>query len=1018
MGARIVCGAGPRGLEQAWLAELLADQQSVRLDPARLRLPGVVLVPSRSLRQHCMASAVAELADLGGVLLGVRIVALPAFVHSLLEPGQHSGSLAFGALVQRAAAVEFGPTQTAAELSLVEAAVRDLLHAHYQPELEPVCREALRAAGLPRSIVGRAEALLAIAAQVCVESERQGVCAPGAEFARAIQVLRDRHEAGWRWLHIVGFADATGSALEFLEQLIQQPEVTLYQDGLASQLEERGFGLRLRERLLAASGASRSQLDADAEGRIELVRGRVEAAELREVARSIEACIEQGLKPERIGIVARGMEQSAARLRLTLQDLGVPCSAIEVRGTIGADERAARALQELVRSGEEWRLARWALARGRAWAQDGWQLLAACHLLGATTLAQLAELDLAVRMGGLERLALPSPDLADPELAAPQTVARESIAGLVSAARALREDWLALLGRRGHTSQLLPACGEFLHQHFALDPQHWEQLERSLLEDAAPGFEWRAQEFLQCLLREYATRCRAPLAGSGGGVAILDVMEARARTFDALFVIGLQAGRFPQRSAEDPLLPESVRRALQPVLETLPLKSGIRAEDQYYFESLLRSASRVTLSWSIGDELGVELAVSPLVEALVRERGLQLPDPCDLPQSWRGREDSTPAERSLARAVQAPELEHARVLEELWAPERALAHQTVLLELEPGWSGRARPGLYLGRVGRALPPDRPVSVSAFESTARCPWQAFLRRVLRLRTVQDPLASVPDLPANVVGLVVHKVLEQLATPQGDFRWPDEARLLACTEQAAEAIVRREQLAPLGLRHWLVQLALPYLRVAGELQGQASIRVLGVEQRGEMALSGTGRKLRFIADRVEQSESGALWTDFKTGKPLTSNSKQREGPLLQAIESGEHLQVAVYAVANAAHGRYLYLGAHTPDHARVIGSAAVADPVELVKALEGALQRLDQVWIHGGFVPRLAQRGKDEEPSTCEHCEVRLACQRGDSGAKLRLQRWLQAPPDPTAAQYERAAHALLTHETAAEAEGEE
>lgn len=948
------------------------------------------------------------------MLLGVRVVALPAFVEDLIQSGKPRGRLAFGALVQRAAREELADVRTESELGLVEAAVRDLLHAQFQPELEPACSETLIAAGLPRSIHGRAQAILAIAARVRSESERSGACAPGAEFQLARKALQAPGEDRWRWLHIVGFADATGSALDFLEELVKRARVTLYQDALAGALENCDFGMRLRERLSSAACAPLPRIEPDPEGRIEFVRGRVESAELREVARRVETCIAQGVKPERIGIVARGMEQGATRLRRTLLDLGIACSAVDVRGSLGADERAARALQDLIRVGDELRLTRWALARGKAFAKTPWQLLAACHLLGASTLAQLAELDLDARMGQLESLALPSPGLADADLAAPPSVSRAAIEGLAKAARTLREDCKALLDRRGPTAQLLPACIGFLEAHFELDPERLLQLQEGLLADELPAFEWRAQEFLHCLLREHAALCRAALAGQGGGVAILDVMEARGRTFDALFVIGLQAGRFPQRSSEDPLLPESARRALQQVLDALPLKSGIRAEDQYYFASLLRAAPMVTLCWSIGDELGIELAASPLVDTHVRERGVELPPPCDLAQSWHGREDATPAERSLARAVQVPEIEHALVFGDLWPAERARAHQLVLHELDPGFSRPARPGLYLGRVGRALAPNRAVSVSAFENTARCPWQAFLARILKIRTVQDPLAAVPDLPANVIGLVVHKVLEDLAKAGKEMRWPGEAHLLECTARAADEIIRREHLAPRGLRHWLVQMALPYLRVAGELQSASTVHVMGAEKRGELAIEGSGRKLTFIADRVEQSPEGELWTDFKTGKPLTTNLRDREEPFLKKVQSGENLQVAVYAVASSARGRYVYLNPQSPSHARELGCGA--DTVRVV--LAGALQRIDQVWVQGGFVPKLALRGKEDEPPSCEYCDVRLACLRGDSGAKLLIQRWLSSRPEPGAPGYEQAAHALMANEAAPSTEDAE
>jgi len=42
--------------------------------------------------------------------------------------------------------------------------------------------------------------------------------------------------------------------------------------------------------------------------------------------------------------------------------------------------------------------------------------------------------------------------------------------------------------------------------------------------------------------------------------------------------------------------------------------------------------------------------------------------------------------------------------------------------------------------------------------------------------------------------------------------------------------------------------------------------------------------------------------------------------------------------------------------------------------------------GAFPPRLRRPDRDEEGDACRSCEVRAACVRGDSGARLRLGAW--------------------------------
>ena len=53
-----------------------------------------------------------------------------------------------------------------------------------------------------------------------------------------------------------------------------------------------------------------------------------------------------------------------------------------------------------------------------------------------------------------------------------------------------------------------------------------------------------------------------------------------------------------------------------------------------------------------------------------------------------------------------------------------------------------------------------------------------------------------------------------------------------------------------------------------------------------------------------------------------------------------------------------------------------------------RRLLAAWDAGSFPPRLLRPDRDEEPATCRGCGVKEACLRGDSGARLRLARWMQ------------------------------
>ena len=68
--------------------------------------------------------------------------------------------------------------------------------------------------------------------------------------------------------------------------------------------------------------------------------------------------------------------------------------------------------------------------------------------------------------------------------------------------------------------------------------------------------------------------------------------EARARTFDHLFLIGLNRDVFPRSMREDPLLPDDLRRILQRVLPDVPIKRAGFDEERYLFAQLLSARPR------------------------------------------------------------------------------------------------------------------------------------------------------------------------------------------------------------------------------------------------------------------------------------------------------------------------------------------------------------------------------------------------------------------------------------------
>ena len=138
-----------------------------------------------------------------------------------------------------------------------------------------------------------------------------------------------------------------------------------------------------------------------------------------------------------------------------------------------------------------------------------------------------------------------------------------------------------------------------------------------------------------------ASEVRAP-GPIASGVAVLPIADARGLDFDDVFVLGLEEGGFPAAVAEDGLVNDAVRRALNraaPPLVRAALGDGARhaslgrllrtsedraAEDPFLFYLALSTAEeRIVLTHATHDGDGNALVRSPFVDEVVAITGQQ-----------------------------------------------------------------------------------------------------------------------------------------------------------------------------------------------------------------------------------------------------------------------------------------------------------------------------------------------------------------------------------------------------------
>jgi hypothetical protein len=1061
----IVIARGARAAEAFLLAELRRLHEAARADWSLLARPVRVLVPSRSLRDHLAAELVRAF---GGGAAGIAVQTLRALAFELLEragEGVRGGQALVPVLVRRFAAAEpaleraLGGFDDGFAAAL--ASVNDLLDAGLDATNAGCALDCLAEAPAPSAARARAEALVRVTERVAAALAEAGREPRAGFFRRA----RERFQAApallpARALYLHGWADVTGVQLDLIEALVRGLGGCVVLDhppGAAGDEPGEAWTERLRLRL----GGTVRRPEAPA-GRPAL--DGIEApglhAEARAVADRIRALLDGGLAPESIGIVLRDPEPSRAyghALHAQLGRVGVPFSGGP--GALGPSGRRIAALLELLERGDGCPADRWLDAQVRHGRLRTADLRLAFHGIGVGRLRDVAALDLdrildgagfyalPVRRGlvaggpeaGGEREAGAAADEPEEREAEPEArisrrkVSRDALAGAAAEATAVCARIAALRGAATLGAGLAGLRGLLAHE-LGWTPAMPAAAEvraalGTLEQELGAGTALAPDELLVALRRALAPLGRELLGGQGGGVALLSALEARGRTFERLFVMGLSRDVFPRLVREDPLLPDSLRCALEAVLPDVPVKRRGEDEERYLFAALCNAAPAVTLSWPLLDDDGKERAVSPLVEAL-RTSGLAVDA---APSVLEERRAPRPAFEHALRAGVAgarAAATHALGLA-LGSPALAQARSSASALLDVGgWPEALSP--FFGFVGGVRPGDPrsgALSITRLEGLARCAWQAFLERVLGLEPPPDALAELPDASPRLVGNVVHAVLEELVADAGGVvggpiadalarrpvrvAWPDAPRLEAKLLRAAERAAREEGIVLRGFAVHLAQRARPVLERVRALEwadGEGP-PVLGAELEGAVAIASAGggeRAIRFRADRADLVDGALVLVDYKAGAPI-SEAKQadtRQKHLLAQIARGRRLQGPAYARA-AAEGRYVFANPEIEDASAVV--AIAHDDPDARARFEEAARDLLAAFERGAFPPRLLGEKRSGKGPACERCDVAEACLQGETGSARHLAAWLtkhEHAPERLREPAERAALALL------------
>jgi ATP-dependent helicase/DNAse subunit B len=448
-------------------------------------------------------------------------------------------------------------------------------------------------------------------------------------------------------------------------------------------------------------------------GAVRALVGGGERAEAEIVARHVATLVSrEGLAPEEVAIVHRGLRQAAPLLHGVLRAAGVP-AALEVEVPAGSTA-LGRGVVAILRCATD--------AEARA---D--ELLAWLRTPGLLERPALADaLEQACRTGGLRSAAAARArwEREHWPLDALDRVAEAAASGPAALADRLAAEALALLARPfDRQARILDAdegADARVAARLAEALREWGGLPGWL----AGGEGWTAE--LARTLAELPVRLGEP--PGPGRVTVTTPMALRAHRVRALVLMGLQEGTFPAPRTPEPLLGDADRAQLNAVAGLrLPLPGDrLAAERHLLYLMVSRPTDHLVLAWHEADDDGGPRTRSPFVDDVADLLGPQLlADAERRPLGATGWTSRAPTPRDAERAAVAaaaprPE-EPIAPLRAPWVLERLASRPTV-------------------------------SASALEAWTACPVRWFVERHLR------PQGLVPDPEPLLRGQVAHAVLE--------------------------------------------------------------------------------------------------------------------------------------------------------------------------------------------------------------------------------------------------------------------
>lgn len=411
---------------------------------------------------------------------------------------------------------------------------------------------------------------------------------------------------------------------------------------------------------------------------------------------------------------------------------------------------------------------------------------------------------------------------------------------------------------------------------------------------------------------------------AGGGVQVLNVMQARGMRFRAAILLGLNEGVFPRLAPEDPFLPDRIRKHLRALGHKIEVKGEGLEEERILFALAVSSvADDLTLVYERSDDEGKPAIRSAFVDEVARAIG-----------AGRGEREGEWAWPEGVGVLDLPRMPLAKLTDPrrgvdpmlLSPPEWLLARVESGGDLEGGALDLVPAGRFLPRAlevarrverrrdppgpfdGEVGPLDRTwkerrirgFSASFLESAVACPFQTYLRQVLGLSPLEWPEEEERFPGSLLVGNLTHAFLERFhrglalegrrpeALSAGDRAGRMRAALDEVFREARGEHPHHLDFAWTLLRESMEAWLPAVLEADARELAASGFTPLAVEVPARAALEGTADGERFSIpiqgklDRVEAKGTALRVTDWKYTESASERSSSSLLPLVRLRE----------------------------------------------------------------------------------------------------------------------------------------